>query len=480
MRNTFLSLAVVTVTILNLCSCFNGHTSVAENSRETLEIIIGGGYAPYSPPECGECPLPPPPPPPPEPECPPPPLPPPPPPPRPPPRPRPPSPSPPPPRPKPSPKPSLSPILRRAIRVIKNFKKRITSDPQGITKTWKGNKLCIDPSAYKGFLCGQIKDDNRKRVAGVKFNGFNLNGNPLNFSGFIDGLNDLVFFHVNSNNFSGKIPSEIVRLPYFYEFDLSNNNLTGGFPTSVLSATNLTFLDLRFNFLTGPIPPEAFKLDLDVLFLNNNQFTGPIPQTLGRSSALYITLANNKLTGPIPKSIGQAKDRLVEVLFLNNKLSGCLPFEIGLLKIATVFDASKNQLTGTIPLSFGCLAKMQQLNLSSNLLYGVVPESLCKLKNLYQLTLTDNYFTQVGKECRKLIKRKVLDVSMNCIRDLPSQKTTAQCAHFFSVKRSCPDQQSMSLVPCHIDYSASEETSDEEPAPVPSPSRSYAALERPR
>ncbi|PSS36061.1 Leucine-rich repeat protein [Actinidia chinensis var. chinensis] len=438
MRNTIFSLAIVIVTILNLCSCFNGHTSVAENSKEKLEIIIGSdnrGYPPYSPPECGECPLPPPPPPPPE---------------------------------------------AASIRVIQKFKDTITSDPQNITATWQGNKLCIDQSAYKGFICGQIPGDNRKRVAGVKFNGFNFDGKPLKVSGFIDGLKDLVFFHTNSNNFTGNIPSEIVRLPYFYELDLSNNKLTGGFPTSVLSATNLTFLDLRFNFLTGPLPPQAFTLDLDVLFLNNNKFTGPIPETLGRSSALYLTLANNKLTGPIPKSIGQAKDRLVEVLFLNNKLSGCLPFEIGLLKIATVFDASKNQLTGTIPQSFGCLAKLQQLNLSSNLLYGAVPESLCKLKKLYQLTLTDNYFTQIGKECRKLITRKVLDVSMNCILDLPSQKTAAQCAHFFSVKRSCPDQKLMSYVPCHIDYSASEETSDEEPLPVPAPSRSYAALERPR
>ncbi|KAL7224120.1 hypothetical protein ACSBR1_025556 [Camellia fascicularis] len=428
MGNNFLSMAILFLTFFIFSSCFqraNGNTSpfVSQNTRETLEIIISGGsYPPYSsPPPKSECP---------------------------------PSASPSPSRmpsstititrlpalflpssrirmPSPSPSPSRMPS---STITITRLKKTITYDPQGITKTWKGKNVC----AYKGYRCDKIPTDNTLRLSGVNFNGFNFNGSRLTTAGFLDQLPDLAYFH-------------------------------------------LTFLDLRFNFITGPVNPRVFNLNLDALFLNNNQFTGEIPDNLGNTSALYLTLANNKFIGPIPKSIGHAKINLLEVLLLNNKLSGCLPYEIGLLKIATVFDASMNQLTGPIPLSFGCLEKIQLLSLSFNKLYGTVPEELCQLDDLSNLTLSYNYFTQVGPECRELIKRNVLDVRMNYILDLPFQKSKAECAAFFSMERSCPDEKSMNYLPCDIeDFASRRAPSDEEilMPPVPAPSPSYAALER--
>ncbi|CAK9161431.1 unnamed protein product [Ilex paraguariensis] len=366
-----------------------------------------------------------------------------------------------------------------AIKVIREFGKRITYDPQGITKTWRGNNICKDRSTYKGFICAEVRS--KTRVVGVKFNGFNFNGRneKLTFDNFIEDLKDLVIFHVNSNNFTGNIPSQINKNPHFYELDLSNNKLTGTFPMSVLNATNLTFLDLRFNNIVGLVPPQVFKLDLDVLFLNNNMFDGQIPDNLGSTPVLYLTLANNKFTGPIPKSIGQASNTLLEVLFLNNQLSGCLPYEIGLLRKATVFDASKNSLTGPIPHSFGCLVRMEEMNLSYNQFYGPVPEMLCKLMNLDQLALKFNYFTQVGPECRKLITKGVLDVSMNCILDLPSQRTPAECSTFFSQHGSCPDEWSLNYIPCKINHSITQDISDRAPRSAMRPSPSYAALIEP-
>ncbi|CAL5326220.1 hypothetical protein CsSME_00005645 [Camellia sinensis var. sinensis] len=513
MSNNFLSMAILFLTFFIFSSYFqkaNGNTSVSvsENTRETLEIIIGGGFYPpyFSPPpesECPppspppvECPPPPSPPPPsPPPPSPPPPSPPPPsspppsppppspPPPSPPPPPpvkSPPPPPPPPPRPPPPPpprKPRTLSRLERAYIVIQRFKTTITSDPNGIIKTWNGKNVC----KYRGFRCDKFPTDNTLTVSGVNLNGGNLNGNPLTPVGFLDQLPDLAYFHVNSNNFTGSKIDKISKFRFFFELDFSNNKLTGPFPNSVLGASQLTFLDLRFNSIIGSVNPRVFNLNLDALFLNNNQFTGEIPDNLGNTSALYLTLANNQFTGPIPKSIGQAKINLLEVLLLNNKLSGCLPYEIGLLKIATVFDASMNQLTGPIPRSFGCLEEMQLLNLSFNKLYGTVPEELCQLDDLSNLTLSFNYFTQVGPDCRELIKRNVLDVRMNCILDLPFQKSKAECAAFFSINRSCPDEKSMNYLPCNIeDFASRKASSDGEilMPPVPAPSPSYAALER--
>ncbi|XP_057494623.1 uncharacterized protein At4g06744-like isoform X3 [Actinidia eriantha] len=234
---------------------------------------------------------------------------------------------------------------------------------------------------------------------------------------------------------------------------------------------------LRFNSFYGMIPPQVFTLDPDVLFINNNNFIGSIPDNLGSTPVLYLTLANNKLVGPIPRSIGRASKTLVEVLFLNNQLSGCLPYEIGLLKIATVFDVGFNQLTGPIPHSFACLDKIQELNLAQNQFYGPVPEMVCTLRNLVNLSLSYNYFTQVGPECRKLIKSNRLDVRMNCILDLPKQRSAAECAAFFSKPRNCPDEKSFSFIPCwNSVHPNSLEPSDRRSMAPVAPPMSYGSL----
>ncbi|XXG52657.1 hypothetical protein AAC387_Pa03g0924 [Persea americana] len=334
------------------------------------------------------------------------------------------------------------------------FKDTILEDPKGITKTWMGG----DPCKFKGFHCAVPPDDKSSNaLAAVDFNGFKLRAPSV--KGFIDQLPDLAFFHANSNKFGGPVPSSLARLPYFYELDISNNHFTGSFPTEVLKLKNLTFLDIRFNSFEGVVPQElffSFKL-LEVLFINNNMLMQPLPSNLGQTPVKYLTLANNQFTGSIPRSIGQAKNTLIEVLFLNNKLSGCLPYEIGYLQKATVFDAGFNRITGPIPFSFGCLYKVEQLNLAGNLLYGQIPEVVCKLGNLLNLSLSDNYFTAVGPLCRKLIKKGRLDAKKNCVLGLPNQRKPEDCTRFYSraMHWQCPvPKQMYSHLPCEGKYDA--------------------------
>ncbi|KAL3722088.1 hypothetical protein ACJRO7_034445 [Eucalyptus globulus] len=333
---------------------------------------------------------------------------------------------------------------------------------ENVTATWngKGVKICN----YTGFTCATVPGYKMLGLTGADFHGFGFcnDKGQLTIDNFIGKLPDLVFFHANSNNITGRIPSSISTLKYFYELDLSNNKLQGTFPMTVLGATRLTVLDLRFNNLIGPLPPQVFTVDLEVLFLNK-KFNGTIPENLGKTPVSDLTLAN-KFTGPIPRSIGQTSKSLLEVLFLNNRLSCCLPYEIGLLKKTATFDASINQLTGPIPHSFGCLQQMNQLNLSYNHLYGPVPEMVCVLPKLSALTLNNNYFTQVGPECRKLILKKKLDVRMNCILGLPSQRSPRR------------------YVPCRISQLNAEDASKGSLTPeiTLASSPSYAALNRHR
>ncbi|XP_021296935.1 uncharacterized protein At4g06744-like, partial [Herrania umbratica] len=292
-------------------------------------------------------------------------------------------------------------------------------------------------------------------------------------------LNDLAIFHANSNNFTGTVPFGVSKIKYLYELDLSNNKISSDFPMEVLGASNLTFLDLRFNSLKGEVPQEVFKLDLDVLFINNNNLEQKLPDNLGDTPVLYLTFANNKFAGPIPPSIGRARN-LLEVLFLNNQLTGCLPYEIGYLSKATVFDVGSNKLTGPIPNSFGCLRKIELLNLANNEFYGAVPEIVCQLPKIENLSLANNYFTQVGPACRKLIWKKKLDVRNNCILDLPNQKSEDECAKFFSKPPlGCERKESFKWVPCMkggYHYSNSTEKSHQEStASLPS-AKTYSTL----
>ncbi|KAL5562448.1 hypothetical protein UlMin_032195 [Ulmus minor] len=433
---SFCSSSLLSIIFIFLCLLNNvaGDDSVIGTQREALEIIIGGGGGSSPPPE---------------------------------------------------PIPHSNPLerLQLAQRVILKFKQQIDvdcgGDPKGITKTWIENG---DVCKYKGFTCDTLPGKGGKRaVSGVKFNGYRFvgkNNKQLNLQGFLDQLPDLAFFHANSNNFTSTVPPNIGtdRIKYFYELDLSNNKLQGEFPKEVLKATNLTFLDLRFNCFHGTIPSDLFKLDVQVIFINNNNFEQQLPYNLGETPALYLTFANNKFSGLIPSTIGNAS-KLIEVLFLNNSLSGCLPYEIGYLKNATLFDASLNQLTGPIPYSFACLEKMELLNFASNQLYGEVPELVCKLPKLEKLTLSNNYITHVGPACRKLIDRKVLNVKNNCILDIPNQKSKAECAHFFSTPKHCPNEKLMSYVPCKKQryFHGKEYSKDKREAPAPAPV-TYGAL----
>ncbi|KAK7405809.1 hypothetical protein VNO78_07419 [Psophocarpus tetragonolobus] len=343
--------------------------------------------------------------------------------------------------------------LERARKALSKFTRSV-KDPNGFTESWKGD----DPCKFRGVRCSKFPETGQQAVAGIDLNGAALEGKscqPAFLAGILDTIPELTFFHVNSNNFSGAIPNEIITYKYFFELDLSNNQLEGQFPQQVLESKQLVFLDLRFNRLCGQIPAQLFQLDLDVIFINNNQFTGNLPDNFGSTPARYLTFANNKLTGPIPSSIGQASKTLTEVLFLGNNFEGCLPYQIGYLKKATAFDVSNNKLTGPIPHSFGCLESIRYLNLQQNHFYGEVPEMVCQLPGLCNkgsLSLSDNYFTQVGPACRKLIQNKVLDVSNNCILGLPNQRPHGQCTQFFSQVKPCPNPKYLHYVPCKGSY----------------------------
>jgi hypothetical protein len=285
--------------------------------------------------------------------------------------------------------------LARDYRTVLDFAKKVTVDPNGIIKGWNGTDVC----KFEGFSCAENPSTGQQALAGVDLNGAQLAGDRLTLGGFLDKLTDLAFFHANSNGFLGQVPADLSNLHWLYELDLSNNKLSGPFPSGILTATNLTWLDLRFNQFHGPLPAEIFKMDLDVLFLNNNAFSGLLPNSIGSTPARYLTLANNKFQGRIPTTIGDAKN-LEQVILSGNQISSALPAELANIKNLTILDVGDNQLAGQ------------------------VPETLCQIPTLQVFNVSNNFFSKpLGPACQVLLEKKILDISANCIKGAKNQKT---------------------------------------------------------
>ncbi|KAI8941493.1 hypothetical protein NX059_002710 [Plenodomus lindquistii] len=270
--------------------------------------------------------------------------------------------------------------LDQDLKVLQAFAKTVDS-PSNITANWTtaGTDLC----AWSGVVC----DDKHTTVIGLNFNQDKLTGSSLSLTDLIDKLPTLTFFHANSNNFAGTIPS-LRNLNNLLELDVSNNTLSGAFPTAIFTAPNLEFIDLRFNQFTSSLPAEIFTSfpNADVLFLNNNAFTGSLPSEISSYPGRYLSLANNKFYGPIPSSITQMKN-LNEILLLGNELTGSLPSGLGKLDQLTVFDVSGNQLEGR------------------------VPEELCAIESLQVLGLKGNRFEgELGPRCEEARRKGVLEI----------------------------------------------------------------------
>ncbi|KAK6159318.1 hypothetical protein DH2020_006632 [Rehmannia glutinosa] len=201
----------------------------------------------------------------------------------------------------------------------------------------------------------------------------------------------------------------------------------------IFNGFNFDGPDLNLNGFIDELP------DIIVFHANSNNFKGSFPLKISKIKYLYeLDLSNNKYSCEFPYEVlGATRLTFLDLRF--NKFS----------EKATLFDASRNFLTGPIPKSFACLGRMEILNLADNQLYGPVPVPVCKLPNLRNLSLSYNYFTKVGPECWKLIKKKVLDVRMNCIPGLPAQRSPAQCHAFFSKAKTCAEENSSDWVSCN-------------------------------
>ncbi|CAL5410577.1 unnamed protein product [Camellia sinensis] len=173
-------------------------------------------------------------------------------------------------------------------------------------------------------------------------------------------------FHLQSNLFSGSIPSNIDDLmPQLRGLYLSDNHLNGTIPSSICTMNSLQVLSLRTNQLSGELAQcwngSQYLMVIDVA---HNNLSSIIPSSIGVISSLFmLVLSNNNLEGEIPSSLQNCS--LTRIDLRGNRLFGKLPSWIG--------------ETG-----------LWMLQLRSNSFSGIIPQQWCNLPFLHILDLANN------------------------------------------------------------------------------------------
>ncbi|CAN1137344.1 Probable LRR receptor-like serine/threonine-protein kinase At3g47570 [Linum perenne] len=270
----------------------------------------------------------------------------------------------------------------------------------------------------------------------------------------LSNASNLVLLQIDSNNFTGSMPS-MTSSNKLMKFRIGNNSLGSGkandlsFLSSLTNATNLDDLDIQINNFGGSLPQHLgnlstrlkrlvindnkisgnipreiqYLVNLEVLSASNNDLSGTIPSNIGKLKSLGILgLHNNKLSGYIPSSIGNLT-RLIEMSINDNYLFGEIPTSIQNCKQLFLLGISHNLLTGVIPLQVLSLTSLAiGLDLSYNQFIGVLPMVVGNLKNLEYLDLSHNMLSgSIPNSLGSCIKLETLALQGNHLQgSIPS------------------------------------------------------------
>ncbi|XP_073297838.1 probable leucine-rich repeat receptor-like serine/threonine-protein kinase At3g14840 [Primulina huaijiensis] len=169
---------------------------------------------------------------------------------------------------------------------------------------------------------------------------------------------------LKSQNLDGRLPPELVRLPFLQEIDLSRNYLNGSIPRE-WGSTKLVHISLLGNRLTGPIPEELANIStLTDLVLEANQFSGAIPPQFGNLSRIdRLLLSSNNLTGELPNTLANLTT-LTDFRISDNNFRGSIPDFIEKWINIDKIAIQASGLSGPIPSGISLLTKLTDLRIS--------------------------------------------------------------------------------------------------------------------
>ncbi|XP_028075071.1 receptor-like protein EIX1 [Camellia sinensis] len=210
------------------------------------------------------------------------------------------------------------------------------------------------------------------------------------------------------NHFEGPLPLWSTNTPHFY---LQSNLFSGSIPSNIDKLMpQLRYLYLSENLLYGTIPSSICTMNnLEVLSLRTNQLSGELPQCWNGSQPLWVVdVANNNLSGIIPSLMGVINS--LNILMLsNNNLEGEIPYSLQNCSLSSI-DLGGNRLFGKLPSWIGeTITTIWMLRLKSNSFSGVIPKQWCNLPHLHILDLANNNISGVIPNCLHNLSALVYD-----------------------------------------------------------------------
>jgi Leucine-rich repeat (LRR) protein len=208
-----------------------------------------------------------------------------------------------------------------------------------------------------------------------------------------DNMRNLQVLRLTGNNFVGRLPSILSRLP-LVELEITGNSFFGPFPSF---RTNPGFANLRICQLAG-----NYICNDDIYAAPSNCFVSNVCpsvevqsqcEVLYRSHMSLNSFIRNSNKDSCCSNLGATceNENIVGINWSQLSLRGTIPDELfsGLPEVK-VFNASGNSLRGLIPSGIQKWSKLETLALNDNRFEGSIPEFLGKMATLMKLDLSKN------------------------------------------------------------------------------------------
>jgi Leucine-rich repeat (LRR) protein len=214
---------------------------------------------------------------------------------------------------------------------------------------------------------------------------------------------------LESNKFSGDIPSGFGSCSSVQNLSLGKNQLTGGLPEDIFSLGKLEDLNLQNNMFSGELNSGIGKLsNLRNLDLSSNNFSGTIPDMFGNLKRFNCLVAgSNKFTGGIPHSLSNSPT-LVTLNLRNNSLGGKFELNCSAMISLVSLDVGTNKFTGLLPENLSLCKKLGNINLARNNFTGEIPKTFGDFQSLSYFSVSNcsihnlTSALQVLQQCKNL------------------------------------------------------------------------------
>ncbi|KAH9659657.1 LRRNT 2 domain-containing protein [Citrus sinensis] len=243
-----------------------------------------------------------------------------------------------------------------------------------------------------------LPSTNFSSLKALDLSGNHFNNSLFQYSSWVFGLRNLVFFDLSDNEFHGKIPSGLGNLTFLRHLDLSSNEFNSAIPGWLSKLNDLEFLSLRGNSLHGTISSMGLEKltsikTLDLSF--NVELGGQIPTSFVRLCKLtsidvsYVKLGQD--LSQVLDIFSSCGAYALESLVLSGcHICGHLTNQLGQFKSLHTLELRDNSLSGPLPPALGELSSMKNLDLFNNTLDGAIPMSLGQLSHLELMDLSNN------------------------------------------------------------------------------------------